>query len=148
MKPKILTACLSLILVLASSSASAATGSSYAANWHTLVPFFLLITLTLAITRWASNRSHSTADFYNAGGGITPMQNGFALAGDYMSASTFLGAVAMQALYGYDSLIYGVGTLIGWPILLFLVAEPLRNLGHYTLSDVVSFRLKNARCTC
>ncbi|MCB1653590.1 MAG: cation acetate symporter [Pseudomonadales bacterium] len=142
MKPKILTACLSLILVLASSSASAATGSSYAANWHTLVPFFLLITLTLAITRWASNRSHSTADFYNAGGGITPMQNGFALAGDYMSASTFLGAVAMQALYGYDSLIYGVGTLIGWPILLFLVAEPLRNLGHYTLSDVVSFRLK------
>lgn len=76
------------------------------------------------------------------------MQNGFALAGDYMSASTFLGAVAMQALYGYDSLIYGVGTLIGWPILLFLVAEPLRNLGHYTLSDVVSFRLKNARCTC
>lgn len=143
MKPKTLPACFSLLfLLLLSNPASASIGSSYAANWHTLVPFFLLITLTLGITRWASRRNHSTADFYTAGGGITPLQNGFALAGDYMSASTFLGAVAMQALYGYDSLIYGVGTLVGWPILLFLVAEPLRNLGHHTLSDVVSFRLQ------
>lgn len=140
MNPRTLFACLPLLLL--APTAQAASGTSYAANWHTLVPFLLLVSLTLAVTRWAGRRSRGTGDFYNAGGGIKPWQNGLALAGDYMSASTFLGAVAMQAMYGYDSLIYGVGTLVGWPILLFLVAEPLRNLGHYTLSDVVSFRLQ------
>lgn len=82
MKPRTLPACLSLLFLLISNPASAATGGSYATNWHTLVPFFLLITLTLGITRWASRRNHSAADFYTAGGGITPLQNGFALAGD------------------------------------------------------------------
>ncbi|NHR05412.1 cation/acetate symporter ActP [Chromobacterium haemolyticum] len=128
--------------LLLTNTANAASGGNEPIQWNTLLPFVLLLALTLGVTRWASKSNGSAADFYTAGGGISSWQNGFALAGDYMSASSFLGAVAMQAIYGYDSLIYGVGTLIGWPILLFLIAEPLRNLGHFTLSDVVAFRLK------
>ncbi|WP_321798604.1 MULTISPECIES: sodium:solute symporter family transporter [unclassified Burkholderia] len=129
--------------------AAAAAGAACAAeapaqrvaSGYTLAPFLLFVALTLGITYWASRRNRSVSQFYTAGGSVTPLQNGFALAGDYMSASSFLGAVGMMAGSGYDSIIYGVGTLIGWPILLFLVAEPLRNLGRFTLADVVAFRL-------
>ncbi|HEY0115357.1 MAG TPA: cation acetate symporter, partial [Allosphingosinicella sp.] len=95
---------------------------------------------TLGITRWAARRTKSTADFYAAGGGITGFQNGLAIAGDYMSAASFLGISAQIFSDGYDGLIYSTGFLVGWPIILFLLAERLRNLGKYTFADVASFR--------
>ncbi|MBN3786336.1 cation acetate symporter [Burkholderia sp. Ac-20353] len=128
--------------LVSGSACAAGTVSKGVASGYTLAPFLFFVALTLGITYWASHRNRSVSQFYTAGGSVTPLQNGFALAGDYMSASSFLGAVGMMAGSGYDSIIYGVGTLIGWPILLFLVAEPLRNLGRFTLADVVAFRLE------
>ena len=93
------------------------------------------------ITYWASQRTRSAADFYAAGGGITGFQNGLAIAGDYMSAASFLGISGLVFASGFDGLIYSVGWLVGWPIILFLIAERMRNLGKYTFADVVSFRL-------
>ena len=104
--------------------------------------FLLFIGLTMSVTYWAAKRSNSTEDFYTAGGSISGLQNGFALAGDYMSAASFLGICGLVALSGFDGIIYLVGWMAGWPLLLFFVAEPLRNLGKYTLADAVSFRLK------
>lgn len=103
--------------------------------------FFLFILVTLGITYWAARKTSTTSEFYAAGRSVTGLQNGLALAGDYMSAASFLGIAGMVALKGYDGLIYSVGFLVGWPIVLFLIAEPLRNLGKYTFADVVSFRL-------
>ncbi len=104
--------------------------------------FLLFIALTMGVTYWAARRTKSTHDFYAAGGGITAVQNGFALAGDYMSAASFLGIAGMVALKGFDGLMYAIGFLVGWPVVMFLVAEPLRNLGRYTFTDVVAFRLR------
>ena len=104
--------------------------------------FLAFVALTLFITYWAARRTKSTADFYAAGGGITGWQNGFAIAGDYMSAASFLGIAALVYANGYDGLIYSIGFLVGWPIVMFLMAERLRNLGKYTFSDVVSYRLQ------
>jgi cation/acetate symporter len=107
------------------------------------VAFFLLIVaLTLAITYWAAKRTRSTKEFYAAGRSVSALQNGLALSGDYMSAASFLGIAGLVALKGYDGMIYATGWLVGWPALMFLVAEPLRNLGKYTFADVVAFRLK------
>src|SRR5687768_3070186 len=107
------------------------------------IAFFLLfIALSLGITIWASRRTRSTDSFYAAGRSVTAFQNGWALAGDYMSAASFLGIAGLVALSGFDGLIYSVGFLVGWPIVMFLIAEPLRNLGKYTFSDVVAFRLR------
>ena len=107
------------------------------------IAFFLLfVAITLAITWWAAQRTRSTREFYAAGRSISPLQNGLALAGDYMSAASFLGIAGLVALKGYDGMIYATGWLVGWPALLFLVAEPLRNLGKYTFADVVAFRLR------
>ena len=107
------------------------------------VAFFLLIVaLTLAITWWAAKRTLSTREFYAAGRSVNALQNGLALAGDYMSAASFLGIAGLVALKGYDGMIYATGWLVGWPALMFLIAEPLRNLGKYTFADVVAFRLK------
>jgi cation/acetate symporter len=107
------------------------------------VAFFLLIVaLTLAVTYWASRRTRSTREFYAAGRSVSPLQNGLALAGDYMSAASFLGIAGLVALKGYDGMIYATGWLVGWPALIFLVAEPLRNLGKFTFADVVAFRLR------
>src|SRR5512132_2693915 len=103
--------------------------------------FFVFIALTLAITYWAAKRTKTTEHFYAAGHGVTGFQNGLALAGDYMSAASFLGIAGLVALNGFDGLIYSTGWLVGWPIVLFLIAEPLRNLGKYTFADVVAFRL-------
>src|SRR6185369_793341 len=109
------------------------------------VGFFLLfVALTLAITWWAARRTRSARDFYAAGRSISALQNGLALAGDYMSAASFLGIAGLVALRGFDGMIYATGWLVGWPALLFLVAEPLRNLGKYTFADVVAFRLRQA----
>ncbi|WP_252271205.1 cation acetate symporter [Pseudomonas subflava] len=111
-------------------------------NMAAIVMFVAFVGFTLYITYWASKRSKSAADFYTAGGGITGFQNGLAIAGDYMSAASFLGISALVFASGYDGLIYSIGFLVGWPIILFLIAERLRNLGKYTFADVASFRLK------
>ncbi len=104
--------------------------------------FALFVCITLYITYWAAKKTKTTSEFYAAGRNITGFQNGLALAGDYMSAASFLGIAGMVALRGYDGLIYSIGFLVGWPLIMFLVAEPLRNLGKYTFADVVAFRLK------
>ncbi|MBL8586756.1 MAG: cation/acetate symporter ActP [Bradyrhizobiaceae bacterium] len=111
-------------------------------SWLAIVFFFIFITATLFITYWAARKTKTTAHFYAAGGGITGFQNGLALAGDYMSAASFLGIAGLVALNGFDGLIYSTGWLVGWPIILFLIAEPLRNLGKYTFADVVAYRLQ------
>jgi len=104
--------------------------------------FFLFVCITLVITWWAAKRSKTASDFYAAGRSVTGFQNGLALAGDYMSAASFLGIAGLVALKGYDGLIYSIGFLVGWPIIMFLIAEPLRNLGKYTFADVVAYRLR------
>ncbi len=109
----------------------------------TAILFFLaFVSLTLVITYWAARRTRTTAEFFAAGGGVSALQNGFALAGDYMSAASFLGIAGLVALSGFDGLIYSVGWLVGWPVVTFLIAEPLRNLGKYTFADVVAYRLR------
>jgi cation/acetate symporter len=109
-------------------------------NWPAILMFAAFVLATLGITRWAASRTKTAADFYTAGGGITGFQNGLAIAGDYMSAASFLGISAQIFADGYDGLIYSTGFLVGWPIILFLLAERLRNLGRYTFADVASFR--------
>ena len=104
--------------------------------------FLVIVALTLAVTYWAARRTRSTREFYAAGRSISPLQNGLALAGDYMSAASFLGIAGLVALRGYDGMIYATGWLVGWPALMFLIAEPLRNLGKFTFADVVAFRLR------
>ena len=104
--------------------------------------FFLFVAVTLGITFWAARRTRSTEHFYTAGGRVSGLQNGLALAGDYMSAASFLGIAGLVSLSGFDGLIYSIGFLVGWPIVMFLIAEPLRNLGRYTFADVVAFRLR------
>jgi len=103
--------------------------------------FFLFVAITLGITYWAAKRTRTTTEFYAAGRSISGFQNGLAIAGDYMSAASFLGIAGLVALKGYDGLIYSIGFLVGWPIVMFLIAEQLRNLGKYTFADVVAYRL-------
>jgi len=110
-------------------------------NISAIVMFVLFVGATLVITYWAAKRTATTKDFYTAGGGITGFQNGLAIAGDYMSAASFLGISALVYANGYDGLIYSIGFLVGWPIILFMVAEKLRNLGKFTFADVASYRL-------
>jgi len=110
-------------------------------NWAAIVMFLLFVLGTLGITYRAAMQTRSAADFYAAGGGITGFQNGLAIAGDYMSAASFLGISGLVFASGFDGLIYSIGFLVGWPIVLFLIAERLRNLGKFTFSDVASFRL-------
>ena len=107
-----------------------------------LAIFGAFVILTLGITYWAAMRTRSAKDFYAAGGGITGLQNGLAIAGDYMSAASFLGISAAVFTSGYYGLIFSIGFLVGWPIIMFLMAEPLRNLGRFTFADVVSYRLQ------
>jgi cation/acetate symporter len=111
-------------------------------NWPAIVMFLLFVAGTLFITKWAASRTKSAADFYTAGGGITGFQNGLAIAGDYMSAASFLGIAGLVFASGFDGLIYSMGFLVGWPIVLFLIAERLRNLGKFTFADVASYRLQ------
>jgi len=113
-----------------------------ALNVSAIVMFLLFVGGTLGITYWAAKRTKTAKDFYTAGGGITGLQNGMAIAGDYMSAASFLGISGLVYLKGYDGLIYSIGFLVGWPIILFLIAEQLRNLGKYTFADVASYRLR------
>nr|WP_233285324.1 cation acetate symporter [Bradyrhizobium acaciae] len=136
-----LTIFLIVIPTFALAAGSVEGGSKQAVNWSAIGMFVGFVMLTLFITYWAAKRTASAADFYSAGGGITGFQNGLAIAGDYMSAASFLGISGLVYTSGYDGLIYSVGWLVGWPIVTFLIAEQLRNLGKFTFADVTSFRL-------
>ncbi|MDO9599439.1 MAG: cation acetate symporter [Azoarcus sp.] len=114
-------------------------------NLHAIGMFFVFVLLTLGITYWAASRTKTTADFYTAGGGITGFQNGLAIAGDYMSAATLLGLTAMMYMQGIDAYIYMIAFFVGWPIILFLMAERLRNLGKFTFADITSYRLNQGK---
>ena len=107
-----------------------------------LLMFVVFILITLGITYWASRRTGTTTDFYSAGRKITGFQNGWAVAGDYMSAASFLGIAGLIAFYGYDGFMYSVGWLVAYLTVLLLVAEPLRNTGRFTMADVLAFRLR------
>ena len=139
---------LSLFMLLATTFALAMgadigeTTKAESLNIPAIVMFFIFVAGTLGITYWASKRTKSAKDFYTAGGGITGTQNGTAIAGDYMSAASFLGITGMVYLKGYDGLIFSIGFLVGWPIILFMISEQLRNLGKYTFADVTAYRLK------
>lgn len=113
-----------------------------ATNWTAIGMFGVFVVMTLFITKWAAARTRSAADFYTAGGGITGFQNGLAIAGDYMSAASFLGISAAVMASGFDGLIYSIGFLVGWPVITFLMAERLRNLGKFTFADVAAFRFE------
>jgi cation/acetate symporter len=115
-----------------------------ATNWTAIGMFGLFVLATLYITKWAAAKTRSAADFYTAGGGITGFQNGLAIAGDYMSAASFLGISAAVMASGFDGLIYSIGFLVGWPVITFLMAERLRNLGKFTFADVAAFRFDQA----
>jgi cation/acetate symporter len=112
-------------------------------NWVAISMFVLFVCLTLVITAWAAQRTRSASAFYTAGGQITGLQNGLAIAGDYMSAASFLGISSLVYTNGFDGLIYSIGFLVGWPIIMALMAERLRNLGRFTFADVVSYRLSS-----
>jgi len=134
---KLLAGC--LLLATTASPAMAATGT---ANIPAIAMFLVFIAGTMGITWWAARRTRTTADFYTAGGSITGFQNGLAIAGDYLSAASFLGIAGMVYVSGFDGMIYAIGFLFGWPVVMFLIAERLRNLGRYNFADVTSFRLK------
>ena len=140
---RVLTA-LAATLPFAANAADAISGAveRQPTNWQAIIMFLIFVVFTLGITYWASKRVRSRSDYYTAGGNITGFQNGLAIAGDYMSAASFLGISALVFTSGYDGLIYSLGFLVGWPIILFLIAERLRNLGRYTFADVASYRLK------
>ena len=146
MMRKILTALALASLPFATLAADAvAQTEKQATNWHAIIMFCIFVTMTMGITYWAASRTKSTADFYTAGGGITGFQNGLAIAGDYMSAATLLGLTAMVYTQGYDGYIYMLAFFAGWPIILFLMAERLRNLGKFTFSDITAYRLDQGK---
>ncbi|HET9161536.1 MAG TPA: cation acetate symporter, partial [Caulobacteraceae bacterium] len=136
----ILLAAATLLPFVAHAAEGVGQTQQQATNWTAIVMFGAFILLTLWITGWAARHTKNTADFYVAGGGVTGFQNGLAIAGDYMSAASFLGISSQIFTDGYDGLIYSIGFLVGWPIIMFLMAEKLRNLGRYTFADVASFR--------
>ena len=139
----LLPAALALIL-----GASALAGDAIGAaqkqplNLTAIGMFFVFVVATMGISYWAASRTKSTSDFYTAGGGITGFQNGLAIAGDYMSAATLLGLSALTYAKGLDGFIYAIGFFVGWPVILFLMAERLRNLGKFTFADIASYRLE------
>ena len=139
---------LALLLLLAAAGAAQAAGgdlgtaAKQATNWTAIGMFGVFVAGTLWITKWAASQTKSASDFYTAGGGITGFQNGLAIAGDYMSAASFLGISAAVMASGYDGLIYSIGFLVGWPLITFLMAERLRNLGKFTFADVAGYRFQ------
>ncbi|MCT7494074.1 cation acetate symporter [Aliarcobacter cryaerophilus] len=128
-----------------SSLALFADDSKSGVNMEAMIMFFVFIIGTMGITKWAASKTKSASDFYTAGGGITGFQNGLAIAGDYMSAASFLGISGMIYLNGFDGIIYAIGFLVGWPIILFLMAEKLRNLGKFNFTDIAAYRLDERR---
>ena len=142
----LLTALLAFVACGAAMAAGGDLGETakQSTNWTAIGMFATFVAGTLWITKWAASKTKSAADFYTAGGGITGFQNGLAIAGDYMSAASFLGISAAVMASGYDGLIYSIGFLVGWPIITFLMAERLRNLGKFTFADVAGYRFKQA----
>ena len=139
----LLGACLALAAGTAfAAGADLGQTTKQATNWTAIIMFGAFVIATLGITKWAAAKTKSAADFYTAGGGITGFQNGLAIAGDYMSAASFLGISAAVMASGYDGLIYSIGFLVGWPVITFLMAERLRNLGKFTFADVAGYRFK------
>ena len=134
-----LFALLTPVVLLAGPAVSGAV-ERQATNWTAIWMFLVFVAATLGITWWAARRTHSAKDFYTAGGGITGLQNGLAISGDYMSAASFLGISGLVFASGYDGLIYSIGFLVGWPVIMFLIAEQIRNLGKYTFADVSAYR--------
>ncbi|HVE06293.1 MAG TPA: cation/acetate symporter ActP [Paraburkholderia sp.] len=114
-------------------------------NTTAIAMFIVFVLTTLGITYWSASKTRSMKDFYNAGGGISGFQNGLALAGDYMSAAALLGLTSMIFFNGYDGMIYAVSFFVAWPLLMFLFAERIRNLGQVTIADIASFRLDQQR---
>ena len=143
---KLIKQLLGALAMLAAAGAVYAAGADLgqaekqATNWTAIMMFAAFVAGTLYITKWAAAKTKSAADFYTAGGGITGFQNGLAIAGDYMSAASFLGISAAVMANGYDGLIYSIGFLVGWPVITFLMAERLRNLGKFTFADVAGYR--------
>jgi cation/acetate symporter len=131
------------LLAAAPAFAAEAIGQTekQATNYTAILMFVVFVLASLGITYWAAKRTRSASDFYTAGGSITGLQNGLAIAGDYMSAASFLGISAEVYASGYDGLIYSIGFLVGWPIIVCLMAERLRNLGRFTFADVLGYRL-------
>ncbi len=134
-----------LVALLAAGAAAAAGAdlgqtTQQATNWTAIAMFGAFVGFTLYITKWAAGKTKTAADFYTAGGGITGFQNGLAIAGDYMSAASFLGISGLVFANGFDGLIFSIGWLVGWPIITFLMAERLRNLGKFTFADVAAYR--------
>ena len=125
-------------------TAKAGGAAGPSTDWTAIAMFLFFVAVTLGITYWAAKRTRTAAHFYAAGGGVTGLQNGLAITGDYMSAASFLGISGFVYAWGYDGLIYSVGWLVGWPIMTFLIAEPLRNLGRFTFADVASFRFEQS----
>ena len=109
-------------------------------RWLTFVVFGAIITVTMYVTYVAAKRVKTASDFYVAGGGVSGLQNGWAIAGDYLSAASFLGIAGLISLYGYDGFMYSVGWLVAYITVLLVIAEPCRNIGKYTLSDILAYR--------
>ncbi|RBQ29537.1 cation acetate symporter [Aliarcobacter vitoriensis] len=132
---------LKILSLLGLSSLALFASDGGAVNIPAVIMFFVFIVGTMGITKWAASKTKSASDFYTAGGGISGFQNGLAIAGDYMSAASFLGISGMIFLHGFDGMIYAIGFLVGWPIILFLMAEKLRNLGKFNFTDIAAYRL-------
>lgn len=133
-------AALLAIAVLGARAAFAQTAVATDYRWLTLVVFAVIIAITMYVTYLAAKRVRSASDFYTAGGGVSGLQNGWAIAGDYLSAASFLGIAGLISLYGYDGFMYSVGFLVAYITVLLLIAEPCRNIGRYTLSDILAYR--------
>ena len=138
MKHASLIATTALLLVSSSAHAAGAVGEGY--KWMTFAVFGVIIAITMYITYWAARRTHTTAEFYAAGRSISGIQNGWAIAGDYLSAASFLGIAGLISLYGYDGFMYSVGWLVAYITVLLVIAEPCRNIGKYTMGDILAFR--------
>jgi len=115
-------------------------------RWLTFLVFGAIIGVTMFVTYLAAKRVKSAADFYTAGGGVSGLQNGWAIAGDYLSAASFLGIAGLISIWGYDGFMYSVGWLVAYITVLLVIAEPCRNIGKYTLSDILAYR-NNPRAT-
>jgi len=132
---------LAALSTLASSQAFAGAGAvADEFKWMTFAVFGAIIAVTMYITYWAARQTHSTSEFYAAGRSVTGIQNGWAIAGDYLSAASFLGIAGLISLYGYDGFMYSVGWLVAYITVLLVIAEPCRNIGKYTLGDILAFR--------
>jgi cation/acetate symporter len=148
MKHPVVTAAAGALLALTPAAALAQGSGTQPLNTTAIALFFVFVLATLGITYWAARQTKTADDFFTAGGGISGFKNGLAIAGDYMSAATLLGGCALVYGRGYDGLLYIVSFFVGWPVLLFLMAERLRNLGKYTFADIVSERLDRTRMRC